>query len=219
MWALVTGSGRGLGRGIALGLAERGYSLILHARDSAHLKETAQLVEKFGVQTREVSGDLEEDKTIQKLIEISSELKAEMLINNAGIPCPGKPLQELSAAEMKSLIRVNLEVPMTLCHAFWPRIKANKKGTIVNINSMVGIEPKLNRSAYTAVRFGLRGFTEALALEAPPDIIRVLGVYPTRVRSRPEYEYGFEVEEVVRRILESIDSGNETALILDGRPK
>ncbi len=219
MWALVTGSGRGLGRGIALGLAERGYSIILHARDNSHLKETEQLVRKFDVKTKLVVGDLEDDATLEQLIKVSSELKAELLVNNAGIPCPGKPLEELADSEMKSLLRVNLEVPMALCHAFWPRLKAAKIGTIVNINSMVGIEPKLNRSVYTAVRFGLRGFTEALALEARACNVRIFGVYPTRVRSRPEYEYGFEVEEVVQRILEFIDSGNETALILDGRPK
>jgi len=219
MWATITGSARGLGRGLALGFAERGYSLVLHARNNALLEETAQLAQKFKVQTKLIVGDLTDSKVLQNITDTSSAVGSSILLNNAAIPCPGKPFTELSSKEIADLLKVNLEIPISLTHSFWPRLKGTMSPAIIFLNSMVGIEPKLHRTIYTAVRFGLRGFTESLALEAKDSGIRVFGVYPTRIRSRPEYEYGFEVDEVVQMILEFYDHGTGTELILDGRPK
>ncbi len=219
MWGVITGAGRGLGRGIALGLADRGYSLLIHGRDSNQLDETAKLAEQKGVKVERVYGDLIDPLVVESLIERAKLLDAELIVNNAGISCPGKSLTDLSITEVTDLLNVNLEVPIKIIHALMPQLRAKSRGVVVNINSMVGIEPKLHRSIYSAVRFGLRGFTEALALEAKSYGVKVLGVYPTRIKSRPEYEYGFEVADVVSRILSSIDSGTETALILDGRPR
>ena len=98
-------------------------------------------------------------------------------------------------------------------------MKKRQSGTIVNVNSIVGLEEKPNRTVYTAVRFGLRGFTRALALEAKQSGVRVIGVYPTRIKSRPEYEYGFEVPQVVQETLAYIETTDGCELILDGRPK
>jgi len=218
MWAAITGAGRGLGRGLAEGFAKRGFSLVIHARDPKQLAETEAVCRSHGVNVHKVLGDLVDADLCAKLTEVCRSVGVEVLVNNAGIPCPGKSLDNLSEVEVADLLKVNFECPIKLASALWPKIKGSPKGCLININSMVGIEPKLNRSIYSAVRFGLRGFTEALALEVAGSQTRVFGVYPTRIRSRPEYEYGFEVSDVVQRIFEFYEKGAGPALVLDGRP-
>lgn len=218
MWAAVTGAGRGLGRGLAEGFAKRGFSLVIHGRDIKQLSDTEAACRALGANVHQVVGDLVDPNVSAKLIEVCQTSGVEVLVNNAGIPCPGKSLDQLSESEISDLLKVNFECPIKIASALWSKIKESPKGCLININSMVGIEPKLNRSIYSAVRFGLRGFTEALALEVAGTQTRVFGVYPTRIRSRPEYEYGFEVGDVVQRIFEFYEKGSGPALVLDGRP-
>lgn len=219
MWGVITGAGRGLGRGLAEAFAQSGFSLILHARDAQALADTEAICRSFGVKTKCISGDLQDPSVLNQIINQANSLECGLLINNAGAPCPGKALLDIKSAEIDELIKVNLEIPIKLTHGIWSVLGRSPKSCVININSMMGIEPKLNRSIYSAVRFGLRGFTEALALEGQKLGVRVFGVYPTRIRSRPEYEYGFEVNEVVERILNFYKGDSGTSLVLDGRPK
>jgi NAD(P)-dependent dehydrogenase (short-subunit alcohol dehydrogenase family) len=140
-------------------------------------------------------------------------------VNNAGIACPGLSLDDLRASQLDEMIAVNLSAPIHLSRAAYVAMKSRKTGTIININSFMGIEERKNRSLYCSVRFGLRGFTRAFALEAEENGVRVFGVYPTRIKSRAEYTYGFEVAEVVERIMDFWHKGTGSELVLDGRQK
>lgn len=215
-WAMVTGAARGLGRAIAERLAQDGYNLILHARDRKKLEQAAQSFSGGGEAVL-IDGDLTDPAVIAKLAKEAENRGIECLVNNAGAACPGLPLEEIKSGQIEELISVNFATPIVLSRAVYPSLKKRKSGTIININSIVGIEEKRFRTIYSAVRFGLRGFTRSLAIEAAESGVRVIGVHPTRIKSRPEYEYGFEIPEVVDRIWSYWKNGDGCELILDGR--
>ena len=218
-WAVITGAGRGLGRELALKFASSGYNLFLHARDVEFLKSVKAEVQKFSIEVDLCTGDLRDREIVTSLLSRALSKNPAVVINNAGVPCPGLPLNELKEDYIESLFEVNLHTPIIMCKAFYEHFLKRKSGTIININSIVGIEAKKLRSVYSAVRFGLRGFTQALSMEAAEKGIRVFGVYPSRIKSKPEYEYGFETEDVANRIFDYMQSQKGDELVLDGRPK
>ena len=92
-------------------------------------------------------------------------------------------------------------------------------GTIININSLAGLESQPLRSTYCASKWGLRGFTETLRIEAAPDNIKVMAIYPSRIKTRPEFaSYGWEPREVAHKIYIAYKDG-VLDLDLDARPE
>ncbi|MDZ4786353.1 MAG: SDR family NAD(P)-dependent oxidoreductase [bacterium] len=218
-WVAITGAARGLGKELALKFAREKYNLILHARDDETLRRIKHECESLKVEVEIFIGDLRSKEVVETFGDFALLKDPSIIINNAGVPCPGLPLEELKPDDIESLIQVNLIAPIELSRIFYKHFATKKNGTIININSLVGIEPKKLRSVYTAVRYGLRGFTLALSLEAADKGLRIFGVYPSRIKSRPEYQYGFETLEVANRLYDYYrnELGNE--LVLDGRPK
>ena len=134
-----------------------------------------------------------------------------MLINNAGITCPGLPLSDLSENKIENIIDINLKANIFLVKYLHSYIN-----NIININSMVGLEPKKNRSIYAASKFGLRGFSQSFNLE---DIsCNILDVYPTNIKTLPNRDNAMEVDFVLNKIYEAFIS-NHKELVIDGRPK
>ena len=211
----ITAATSGLGRALCNKFAENGYGLIIHSRKEIELTHLAEkLKKKFKIRVKAFVGDLLQSEICKSLGQTLASEKCRVLINNAGEACPGLPLEELKAEQIEKLISVNLKVPIFLSKAMMTVAGA----TVININSIMALEPKSKRSVYSAVRAGLMGFTEAMFAEAQEKDMRFIGVYPSRIKTRPEYEFGMETEEVAAKIFNFYENETGSKLILDGRP-
>lgn len=155
--------------------------------------------------------DLSIIEDLEKLSELALEKGVKILVNNAAIGCPNKNFENYTIKEINYMIDVNLRAPLILSYL----LSANLNN-IININSMVGLEIKKPRTLYSATKWGLRGFSNSYKFEN--ENIKMLDVYPTNIRTKPERTNAMDPIEVVRKIYESFEN-NEEKLILDGRPK
>jgi short-subunit dehydrogenase len=216
--ALVTASSKGLGRAIANVFATNGYDVILHGRNENKVQETKKFLEKYNVKVYEVLGDLRVPTVINQLYEYSK-IKISVLVNNAAIPCYGLPLEEMDIDQIYNSLDTNFKVPVFLTHKIYPLMKRQGYGSIININSIVGKEPKKFRSIHSATKWGLKGFSKSLRIEAEENGIKVINVYPTQIKTIKEFTYGLEPEYVAKKIYEEHTDGDTGELVLDGRPE
>jgi len=217
--ALITGSGRGLGRDLAHIFAENDHDIILNARNKENLESVSKEIEKLGVNCYSKGGDIRDVGTRILLSDLAQDKSVSVLINNAGAPSLNKPYEQVGYEEIEEMIETNVLAPMKLIRSIYPTMIKQGKGTIININSICGYECKETKITNCASRWGLRGFTGGLRLEADKHGIKVIGVYPTRIKTRPEYTFGMESRDVVEKIYEAYASGFSGILKLDGRPK
>jgi NAD(P)-dependent dehydrogenase (short-subunit alcohol dehydrogenase family) len=135
-WALVTGSSRGIGQQIALGLAQRKCNVIVHGRTKSHGAQTLQLLQPYGIKTYMVYGELSRTEDLQAIIQ-------GVKTNNAAIQGNWKPIWEFSEAEWLETFRVNVFAMITLCNAFAPEMKKRGFGRIINLTSGIKDIPQL----------------------------------------------------------------------------
>jgi len=210
---LITGSSKGLGKQLALHFAAKGYEIILHGRNRKDLIDTKKKVVEKGVECSIVRGDVKEGRTIGRLYQAVRKKNVEVFINNAALECPHLSLEDISDKQIKGLLVVNLIASLKLIKRIYSFFKKRNHGDIVIINSKSGLEPQKLRSVYCASKWGLRGFTQALRLEAPKSRVRVIDVYPGRIRTKPQFKYGLRTEEAAARIFSGYEAGNVEILI------
>lgn len=216
---LITGSGNGVGKDLALTFAANNYDVIVHARKESELEEMLEKISQKKVNCRTLRGDLREDKTLEDLRAAAYEENISVLINNAAARCPGSSLEQTTDEYIGDLVRISLYVPIKLTKMIYPLFQEKNKGTIVNINSITAIEPKKSRSVSSAAKWGLRGFTDCLRLEAKEHNIKVIGVYPTRINTKPEFQYGMDSKEIAANIYEACCGPSIENIIFEGRPQ
>jgi 3-oxoacyl-[acyl-carrier protein] reductase len=180
--AFVTGAGRGIGKAVAIALANEGVSIGLLARTEAALKEVVSEVEGLGVKAAYAPVDISSQEEVEQAIQkITGELgTADILINNAGI---GKfeSLLEMDPQEWKRIIDVNLMGPYYVTKAVLPQLIEKNGGDIINISSTNGLSGAATSSAYSASKFGVIGLSESLAQEVRRNNIRVTALTPSTV--------------------------------------
>jgi short-subunit dehydrogenase len=154
---LLTGATGGLGRAIALALAQRGAQVTLSARNREALEALA--AELPGDGHAVLPADLAEPEAAERLA--AEAAGTEILIANAGLPGAGK-LDEFSPEEVKRALRVNLEAPMLLARAMYPAMLDAASGQLVFVASLSGKAASPRSSVYNATKFGLRGFALGL---------------------------------------------------------
>jgi Short-chain dehydrogenases of various substrate specificities len=144
-WALVTGSSRGIGQQIALGLAQRKCNVIVHGRTKSHGAQTLQLLQPYGIKTYMVYGELSRSEDLQAIIQaVKTGLGVvDILYNNAAIQSKWKPIWEFSEAEWLETFQVNVFAMITLCNAFAPEMKKRGFGRIINLTSGIKDIPQL----------------------------------------------------------------------------
>jgi 3-oxoacyl-[acyl-carrier protein] reductase len=164
-WALVTGSSRGIGRQIALGLAERKCNIIVHGRQGAHLDKILEELKGFGGRTAAVSGDLGTQAGVEAVIRGVGEItdRLDILYNNAAIQNAWKPIWEITPEEWLATFQVNLFAMIALCNAFAPGMKARGYGRIVNLTS--GIRDVPNLAPYSVSKAAVDKYSADLAAE------------------------------------------------------
>jgi 3-oxoacyl-[acyl-carrier protein] reductase len=176
--ALVTGAGRGIGKAVALSLAQSGCRVILVARSRAQLEEIHREIRDRGGEALVVAADLTRDEEIQRLIDTAQPWGAvDILINNAGW---GKraPVVKGNIEDWDRTFRVNLRAPMILAKLLLPAMIAKGEGAVINIGSVSGKTGEANGAAYAASKFGLIGFTQSLYEEVREHGIKVSVILP-----------------------------------------
>jgi short-subunit dehydrogenase len=176
--AVVTGASRGLGRALALGLAEQGADLVLVARDSERLEEVAGEAGRIGVGCTSVLCDLADREALDRACtRIDAAGHVDILINNAGLGAY-KAFLEHSAEEHDRILEVNLRALIHLTYRLLPAMLARGSGQILNIASDVATVPIANMAVYAASKHAVRGFTLSLAREVKSSGIKVSLVNP-----------------------------------------
>jgi 3-oxoacyl-[acyl-carrier protein] reductase len=177
--ALVTGASRGIGRAIAVSLAGEGAKVILAARTKEDLGKIAEAVSQAGGTPVTVVTDLTDEGSIKNLVrEITEKTgRLDILVNNAGITLAGL-LEKTATEDFDRVMAVNVRGPFILCREAMGLLKKARRGTIVNISSVVGVKGYPNQSIYTASKHALRGMSMSLAEELRPEGIRVHVICP-----------------------------------------
>lgn len=175
--ALLTGATGGLGRAIALALAQRGAVLSLSARKQEALEALA--AELPGSGHRVLAADLAEPGEAERLAAEAGAI--DLLVANAGLPAAGR-MEDFTAAQVQRALRVNLEAPMLLAQALFPAMLAQGSGHLLFVASLAGKAPAPQSSIYNATKFGLRGFALGLRTDLAPQGVGVSLVSPGFIR-------------------------------------
>ncbi|WP_209125151.1 SDR family oxidoreductase [Alkalihalobacillus sp. BA299] len=175
--AVVTGGTRGIGKSIAIGLAEQGANIALLQRSDN--EETKQEIEKLGVKCEIFECDLNDLDRVRNVI---PEVKAKMgsvdiLVNNAGIQ-RRHPAVEFPESDWDEVLNINLKVVWILCQEAGKIMTAQKSGKIINIASLVSFQGGITVPAYTAAKGAVGQLTKALANEWSSQGVNVNAIVP-----------------------------------------
>jgi 3-oxoacyl-[acyl-carrier protein] reductase len=190
--AIVTGAARGLGRAAAVRLHQRGAFVAINTRDAARARA---VVAALGNRALAVPGDLTEEGVPDAIVRRTLEQfgRVDIVVNNAA-SAPTTRFAEISAAEWRHALEVNMTAPFLMMQAALETMKAQHYGRIINISSTAGrMVSTLGGAHYTASKTGLLGLTRAAAKELGPFGITVNAVCPgmidtelTRESASPE---------------------------------
>jgi NAD(P)-dependent dehydrogenase (short-subunit alcohol dehydrogenase family) len=178
--ALITGASKGLGKAMAVALADAGVTVALASRDATKLGEVAAEIRRKNGRAEVFVADVSDEAQVDRLRdEFTKKLgsKLHILINNAGINIR-KPVTDFTLAEWNSVMTTNVTSAFLLCRAFVPIMKGQGYGRIINMTSIMAHVAIAGRTAYAASKTALLGFTRALALELAPEKITVNGISP-----------------------------------------
>lgn len=182
--AVVTGATRGIGLAIASALLERGASVLICARNSEEVDRTVALLrEQHGERVHGKQCDVGRYEDVRELFGQAKDAfgKLDILINNAGIGSRSN-VEDMAVEEWRATIDTNLSGVFYCCHEALPLMKQTG-GYIINIGSLAGKYAHPGSAAYSASKFGLIGFSEALMQEVRFDHIRVSYVMPGSVNT------------------------------------
>jgi len=177
--AFITGGNKGIGRGIAVAMAQAGADVIISGRDAASAEEALGEIRAFGGRSAFIAGDLTDEAVVGGLIDkaVAEFGRLDILVNNAGWG-PETPALELSLDEWRRCQLINLEVPWRLAQAAGRHFVGQGKGAIINISSVNGLRGAPEEAHYCAAKHGVNGFTKVLAKEWASLGVRVNAIAP-----------------------------------------
>ena len=177
--AVITGAGGGIGRATALSLARRGCHLALADIDEAGLAETHAQALRLSVRASKHPLDVADRAAVAALPAevLKSHNGVDLLINNAGVALGGH-FDQVSETDFDWLMEINFHAVVRMTRAFLPLLRASDDARIVNISSVFGIVSPPGQSAYSASKFAVRGFSNALRHELSGTRVGVSVVHP-----------------------------------------
>ena len=179
--ALITGASRGIGRALALGLAQRGYNLLLVARSENQLQELAQEVATKHQRTAQVLAlDLTQPEAASQVATWAGQQapgELAVLVNNAGYGLWGR-FEQLPLAEQLNMLQLNLNLPVQLTHALLPQLRQAGRGYILNVASTAAYQAVPSLTLYAASKAFLLSFSRGLRYELKGSGISVTCLSP-----------------------------------------
>jgi 3-oxoacyl-[acyl-carrier protein] reductase len=169
--ALVTGGSRGIGRAIAVELANAGAEVVVGYRSGA--EEAEQVASEIG--GRAVQADVSDPAQAARLVEEAGDV--DILVNNAGLTRDGL-IARMSDDDWRTVIDTNLGGVFATCRAVARGMMKRRSGAIVNLSSIVGVHGNPGQTNYAASKAGIIGFTKALARELATRNVRVNAIAP-----------------------------------------
>lgn len=203
--AVVTGAGSGIGRATALTLARRGCRVALADIDAAGLAETHAHALKAGVRASMHRLDVADRAAVAALPgEVGkSHGRVDVLVNNAGVALGGR-FEEVSEGDFDWLMEINFHALVRMTRAFLPLLRASDDARIVNISSVFGLISPPGQCAYSASKFAVRGFSNALRYELAGTRVGVTVVHPggvaTAIARNARRSASLPAEEMRRRL-------------------
>lgn len=193
--AIVTGGAKGIGKGIAFALAEKGAKVVINYNNSeAHAKAVVDELFENGYEALAVQANVAELDQAKALIDRTVEHfgRLDIIVNNAGIT-RDRSFKKLSAEDWHEVIDVNLSSVYNTCNSALPYLLESDNARIVNISSVIGQAGGFGQTNYSAAKAGMIGFTKSLALELAKTNVTVNSVCP-----------GFIETDMVREIPENV---------------
>ena len=183
-WAVVTGASSGLGRGLAVRLADRGMSLVLTGRNKARLDQTAQHVRRAAPQVKveTVVADLSTLSGVAALLEYVGDRPIEVLVNNAGFGSYGA-FVEADPQRENDEVAVDVSAVIALARAFLPGMLGRGSGGILNVASTIAFQPAPYQAVYGASKAFVLSFSQALWAEAQGAGVAVTALCPGPTRT------------------------------------
>lgn len=183
--AIITGANQGIGKDIAQLFATEGASLALAARKRPPLEEVARQIVDKGGKAIAIATDISKEDEVKALVKKTVEAygSVDILINDAAIAGPVAPIWEISLEKWKETIDINLTGTWLCCREVIKVMKEKNSGRIINIGSISGKRPLINRTPYCSTKMALVGLTRTLAVEAAAFNINVNNISPGGVMS------------------------------------
>jgi len=201
--ALVTGASRGLGLVIGGVLADRGYDLVIGARDLDTLKEAADALSRRGVRVGAIAGDVTDAETRNRLVDAARQLGGlDVLVNNASELGPIGPLMDFEVTRLGRIFPVNAGAPLALIQRAVPLL-AERRGLIVNVSSDAARAAYVGWGPYGASKAALELLTLTLAAELRDRGVSAVVVDPGDMRTGMQQE-AFPAEDISDRPLPEV---------------
>lgn len=187
--AIVTGSGSGIGRAIALHLASLGHRIVVHDLSPTRAQETCDLISAQNGICMSAIGDVTVPAEVARTVSeaISKWGQIDVLVNNAGY-CQVKPYMEISLDEIKQMFNVHVFGTFLFTQAVIPHMQVNKYGRIINVVSAMGNGGSAFTSHYQAAKSAQQSLTRSLAISFVADGITTNAVSPTTVETNLFHE-------------------------------
>ena len=180
--AIITGASTGLGRSLSVKLSDQ-YFICLISRKQEKLKKTEALILGKNNQCQIIEADVCKEDSIDSIYsQIKNKSNIELLINNAGVAL-FKDITKLKIKDWDKQLNTNLRAPFLMTKMIVDDLKSKKTGKIVFINSVAGINPYRDSTAYVASKHGLKGFASALREELREHNVKVISIYPGAINT------------------------------------
>src|SRR5215216_943478 len=203
--AVVTGAAAGIGRAIAVSLAQRGCHLALADIDEVGLAGTSELTRGFGVRVSQHRLDVADRVAVAEFpaVVAAEHDGVDVLVNNAGVAVGGT-FEQVAEKDFEWLFEINFWGVVRMTRAFLPLLRASEDARVVNLSSVYGLVAPPEQAAYAASKFAVRGFSEALRHELQGSNIGVSVVHPggiaTSIAENARVPAGVSEEEIARRL-------------------
>jgi len=212
--AVVTGASRGIGKAIALTLADEEMDVIIFGRDVSALEKVQKEIKAKNVNCEYFAGDVGDEKfvhmSVKKIMDVYG--KIDHLINNAGMGIL-KKLEEAKLDELKEQVNANVYGVFNFSRAVVGDMIKRKKGSIINIVSLAGKNGFIGGTMYGATKHAVLGFTKSLMLEVREYNVRVAAVCPGSVAT--EFGAGNNQKKEIDRVLTSEDVAHAVLSIIN----